>query len=251
MARNAVARPVTPAPVAGAARVTGTRNAALDLLRAIAVVAMIAYHFCFDLRYFGVTRSDFEHDLFWLSARSLILGTFLYAAGVSLVLALRTDPQLRKFWRHAARIALAAIAVSAASYAMFPRTYIWFGVLHAIVASLVLARPFVGHQRLALATAVAVLVAGLTLGHPVFDNRALGWLGFMTHKPSTEDYVPLFPWFGVVLAGVATADGFVRATAALNAHRFARGVLWPGRHSLLIYLVHQPVMIGALWLALR
>jgi len=63
------------------------RVASIDAVRAIALIAMIAYHFCFDLRYFGVIRADFEHDPFWLGARTIILSSFLLLAGVSLVLA--------------------------------------------------------------------------------------------------------------------------------------------------------------------
>ena len=74
--------------------------------------------------------------------------------------------------------------------------FIWFGVLHAIAVSLVLARPLVRYPRTALALGIAVVVAGNAIRHPAFDNRSLGWIGFMTAKPSTEDYVPLFPWAG-------------------------------------------------------
>ena len=86
----------------------------------------------------------------------------------------------------------------------FPRSYIWFGVLHAVAVALVLARPLIPFPRASLAIGILVIVAGLALSHPAFDNRALGWLGFMTAKPSTEDYVPLFPWAGALLCGVAS-----------------------------------------------
>src|SRR2546427_429302 len=68
------------------ARASG-RVASIDALRAIALIAMIAYHFCFDLRYFGVITPDLEHGPSWLVARTLILSSFLLLAGVSLVLA--------------------------------------------------------------------------------------------------------------------------------------------------------------------
>src|SRR6185369_10090813 len=106
--------------------VASARIPAIDALRGLAIVAMILYHFAFDLAYFRVTASDFYHDPLWL------------LAGVSLALAQRSDSGRARFWRHVAMIAACAVAVSVASYLVFPRSYIWFGVLHAIALSLIL-----------------------------------------------------------------------------------------------------------------
>jgi uncharacterized membrane protein len=230
-----------------------SRIASVDALRGIAICAMIVYHFCFDLRHFGVTRSDFEHDPFWLAARAAILSSFLLLAGVSLALAAHRQAPPAAFWRHVGVIAGCALLVSAGSYAMFPRSYIWFGVLHAIAASLLLARPLVRHPRAALLVAADVVVAGVLIAHPAFDNRALGWLGFMTAKPRTEDYVPLFPWAGFVFAGIAAGHALIRREFAPLAPlaRPPRWLAWLGRHSLIVYMVHQPLLLGLLWLALR
>ena len=74
---------------------------------------MIAYHFCFDLRYFGVAHWDFEHDMRWLAARSTILSSFLLIAGVSAVLANARPSPLSHWLRHVAIIAGAALLVTA------------------------------------------------------------------------------------------------------------------------------------------
>ncbi|MDE2003983.1 MAG: DUF1624 domain-containing protein [Betaproteobacteria bacterium] len=226
----------------------------LDTLRGIAIVAMAAYHFCFDLRYFGFLRADLEHDWRWITARTLILSTFLLVAGASMVLAERDRQSARRRWlAHAGVIAIAALAVSAGSYLMFPQTWIWFGVLHAIAASLVIARPFVRRPAIAMAAGVAIIVAGLAFQNAAFDNRALGWLGFMTAKPATEDYVPLFPWTGVLLLGTGLGHLLVRTRFAVLGplERAPRLLAFLGRHSLAVYLVHQPILIGALWTFVR
>src|SRR5690348_4771832 len=108
------------------------RIVALDALRGGAIVAMIVYHFCFDLRYFGVARWDFEHDVRWLTARALILSSFLLISGISAVLAERQPSPRMQWLRHIGLIAAAALLVSAGSYLLFPQSFIWFGVLHAI-----------------------------------------------------------------------------------------------------------------------
>jgi len=241
------------ARVSGATHAPAARIAGLDALRGIAIVAMAIYHFCFDLRYFGVTRADFEHDPFWLAARSAILSSFLLIAGISMVLARRGVRSDAHWLRHAAVIAGAALLVSAASYVMFPRSYIWFGVLHAIAVSLLIARPVVDRPTVAFIIGVVVIIAGVAWAHPMFDHRALGVLGFTTHKPTTEDYVPLFPWTGVLLIGIAAGHALARRQFALLAplgHAPA-ALRWMGRHSLVIYLVHQPLIFGLLAAVLR
>jgi uncharacterized membrane protein len=252
MARRRKVSAARPTQGAAAASSDRTRIAGVDALRGLALGAMIAYHFCFDLRYFGLIRADFEHDPFWLGARTLILSSFLLIAGVSLALAERAGREPTRFWRHVAIIAISALAVSGASYALFPRSYIWFGVLHAIAVSLILARPLVPFPRAALAIGILVIVAGVGLSHPAFDTRAFGWIGFMTVKPTTEDYVPLFPWAGVLLCGVALGHARERVRAAAAPLAAAPAwFLWAGRHTLAIYLLHQPLLLGALWLFVR
>jgi uncharacterized membrane protein len=229
------------------------RVASIDAVRAIALLAMIAYHFCFDLRYFGVIGADFEHDPFWLGARTVILSSFLLLAGVSLVLADGSKLSSARFWRHVAMIAGCAVLVSAASYAVFPVTFIWFGVLHAIAVTLVLARPLVRYPRAALTIGLVVIAAGLALSNPVFNQFAFGWIGFMTAKPYTEDYVPLFPWAGVVLCGIAVGHSLVRNGFAVLAPIAAppRWLAWLGRHTLAFYMLHQPMLLGVLWVVLH
>ena len=225
------------------------RIPSVDALRGLAIVAMIAYHFCFDLRYFGITRWDFEHDLRWLGSRAAILSSFLLVAGISAVLANRRPSPLAHWLRHVGVIALAALLVTAGSYLMFPQSFIWFGVLHAIALSLLLAKPLIGGAWLAAPIGVAMIVSGLVFSNTVFDNRTLGWIGFMTAKPVTEDYVPLFPWMGVLLLGVALGHVLVHTRFAMLAPlgRVPAFLRFLGRHSLVVYLVHQPVMIALLW----
>ena len=253
MAR-ASARP----PVAhGAAEVRDARSsgriASVDALRAIALIAMIAYHFCFDLRYFGVITPDLEHGPFWLVARTLILSSFLLLAGVSLMLADANKVSGAYFWRHVGTIAGCAVLVSAASYLMFPLTFIWFGVLHAIAVTLVIARPLVRFPRIAFVIGCVVIAAGVVFSHPVFNQFTLGWIGFLTVKPYAEDYVPLFPWAGVVFVGIAAGHALVRNRFAILSPLATapRWLAWPGRHTLAVYMLHQPILIGALWAILH
>jgi uncharacterized membrane protein len=238
---------------APAAQPAASRIEGIDTLRGLAIVAMIAYHFAFDLRFFGLIRADFENDPFWLGARATIVSSFLLLVGVSLVLAREFNVPTRGFARRVALIALCALAVTIGSYAVFPERFIYFGILHCIAFASVLARPLAGRPLLAMALGTAVIAAGLVLSHPCFDTRANSWIGFNTVKPATEDFVPLFPWLGVVLLGIALGHGLVRQDFAPVAPlaRAPQALRWLGRHSLVVYMLHQPMLLGLLWLVLR
>jgi len=260
---------VTGAPAASASS-PWTRIPLIDALRGVAICLMIVYHFSFDLRYYGVTASDFEHDPVWLGFRAVIVAGFMTLVGMSLVLADRAGASRAHFWRRIALIAACALAASVGSWVLFPQTYIYFGILHCIAVASILAQPFVRRPGIALAIGAALIASALAWSHPAFDARALSWIGFGTTKPPTEDYVPIAPWAGFVFAGIALArmchdtpqeggigtlgrPGGAPASIACTfaAKRQPPALLaWLGRHSLAIYMVHQPLLLAALWVAL-
>jgi uncharacterized membrane protein len=246
---DAAAPPVAPAALRWwAGRARGARVPAIDALRGLAICLMIVYHFSFDLRFFRVIGADFEHDPFWLGFRAVIVASFMALVGISLVLADAAGTSRRKFWQRIALIAACALAATIGSYLVFPRTFIYFGILHCIAVTSVLAWPFARRPHLALVLGLAIVAAGLALTDPVFDQRPLSWLGFTTTKPRTEDYVPLAPWAGVVLIGIAIGHALVNTRFRVLAPLAAapRWLRWLGRHSLVVYMVHQPLLLGAL-----
>jgi uncharacterized membrane protein len=241
------------ARAAGAAATASVpRLVAIDALRGGALCLMFVYHFCFDLRFYRVLAADFEHDPFWLGFRALIVTSFMLLVGVSLALAADARQPAARFWQRIAVIVACAIAVSAGSWLLFPATFIWFGILHSIAAAAVLARPLARHPGIALAIGAAIVVAGIAGAHPMFDSPLLTWIGFGTRKPATEDFVPLAPWAGWVFVGIALGHALVRSRFRMLAPlaRAPRWLSFLGRHSLAVYMIHQPVLIGLLWLFL-
>ena len=233
----------------------------VDALRGLAMVWMTVFHFCFDLSHFGYWPQDFRHDPFWTQQRTAIVSLFLFCAGLGQAIALDQAQGWGRFGRRWLQIAGAALLVTAGSFLMFPHSFIYFGVLHGMAVMLVIARltagwgPWLwlaGGAALALPWAMAAALMGpWAMAAEGFNSRWLNGLGLITRKPFTEDYVPVFPWLGVMWWGMAAGQVLLRRqrawlAAALPAPVRPLAVL--GRWSLSYYLLHQPVMIGALML---
>ena len=226
----------------------------VDVLRGFAVAQMIVYHFIYDLNYFGWVKLRMLSDQPWTGWRTAIVSQFLLLVGVSLVLRSSFKPSSRDFLFRWAQVAAAALLVSLGSWILFGPRYIWFGILHFIAAALLIARPLVRLGAWNFALGGLALVAGLVLADPAFNGTPANVIGFVTAKPRTEDYVPLFPWLGVVLIGIGFGTLWQRhgwrlapALARTNA-RPPRVLLFLGSWALTVYLVHQPLLMGALTL---
>ncbi|WP_341893560.1 heparan-alpha-glucosaminide N-acetyltransferase [Variovorax sp. YR752] len=228
---------------------SGERFDRLDALRGVAIVWMALFHFCFDLNYFGFIRQNFYTDPLWTQQRVAIVTLFLFCAGLGQAVAVEQGQAWPRFWRRWAQIAGCAVLVSIGSATMFPRSWISFGILHGIAAMLILARllaPLRG--GLWLLGLVAIVLPHL-VQHPFFDSRWTNWVGLITRKPVTEDYAPILPWLGVMLWGLAAG----RWVLAQRRHWMSGTLPRPlaplavlGRWSLSFYMVHQPVLIGAM-----
>ncbi len=237
---------------APAAASPAARLPLLDAARGVAIAAMVVYHFSWDLRYFGYITANVTEELGWRVFARLIAGTFLLIVGVSLVLASRSGFDRARYLRRLGLIVGAAAAITAVTFVVFPEGFIYFGILHHIAVASVLGLAFVNAPILLVATAaLACFLAPPLLSGPAFDSAALVWLGLASYLPRTNDFVPLFPWFGVVLLGIVSA----RVALLIGPHGLAQGrsapaaLVWAGRHSLGIYLVHQPVLFGLVYLA--
>lgn len=220
----------------------------LDVARGAALVAMIAYHVAWDLSLLGLIPVDVALAPGWRHVAQGIAACFLLIAGISLSLAARAGVALWRSLRRIGVLTAAAGVVSAATYAVFPGQGVYFGILHCIALASLLALPLRrAPAPLLLALAVLVLLAPLLWTSSWFDSWAWYWLGLSPSVPPAPDYVPLLPWSAAVLAGMAIGR-WLPAPRRVAAPSPAVALLAAaGRRSLVIYLLHQPVLLGLLF----
>jgi uncharacterized membrane protein len=232
----------------------------IDTLRGIALIAMATYHFTWDIEFFGyVDPGTATQGFFRLYARA-IASSFLFLAGVSLVLAHGRGIRWHAFGKRLAIVAGAALAISIATFFIFPQEWIFFGILHNIALSSLIGLAFL-QLPLAIAFAVPVMIVAAMIVDAVvmpgmlqsslFDTRWLAWIGFAEFPPRSNDYVPLFPWLAALLMGIAVtrlaiARGWTGRLAKLQS--VDTMLAKAGRHSLIVYLVHQPILLALVYL---
>lgn len=245
------------------------RFAVVDIARGVAIIAMVAYHLCWDLSSFRFIAADVGYDANWVLIARSILASFMVLVGVGLVLGHGQGIRWRAFWKRWIFVAGAALIVTAGtlvtglgmapgsgawpvtlSYTL-PPAFIYFGVLHAIALFSLLGLAFVRTPLwLPVITALIVIALPFFYSDPLFDLKWTSWIGFWQVPPPTNDLVPVFPWFGVVLLGiiatrlVLASPLAARLAAIAPTGRLPRLLAFLGRWSLLIYLLHQPLLLA-------
>ena len=232
----------------------------LDSLRGIAIVLMLAYHFFFDLRYFGISVPAFPRQ-FWSIAPAFIASLFLLLVGISLSIShARAVKKIgereirKKYLYRGLKIFALGLLITAATWIYPNRGFIVFGILHLIGLSIILSIPFLKFKKADLAIGLALVGIGIFLYGMRFSFPWLLWLGLAPSGFYTLDYYPLLPWFGLVLIGIFLGKlAYPGGLRSLKLPRLGNIVLFRflsflGRHSLAIYLLHQPLLVATILL---
>jgi uncharacterized membrane protein len=235
----------------------------IDSLRGIAIIMMIIYHIIFDLYFLEI----YDFDIHTLGFRVFLypIGTlFLFLVGVCLTISYNRSKKnfsekvlFKKFLFRGLKVFGLGLIITFFTWFFIGEGFIVFGVLHCIGVSIILAYPFLRFKFsyfVVVFCLFVVIVGGVLLRSFTFDFSWLVWLGFIPSGFYTLDYFPLLPWFGVVLVGVLFGnvlyeDG-VRSfhVVDLSENFLVRFLCFLGRNSLLIYFVHQPVVLVFLFL---
>ncbi|MEM2822332.1 MAG: heparan-alpha-glucosaminide N-acetyltransferase, partial [Candidatus Pacearchaeota archaeon] len=232
----------------------------IDVLRGIAVIMMIVFHFFFDLDFFGVRSFNLDKVFWFIFARTIAI-IFIFLVGLCLTISYaraKTEGKacFKKYLLRGVKIILLGLCITAITFITFPEWTIYFGILHFIGLSIILAYPFLTLKS-ARAMIFIIILALFFLLFGIFLNKIslnfpyLLWLGLEPKTFYTFDYFPLFPWFGVVLIGIFSGHLLYKGGERQFKIQIGIGKIfaWPlsglaflGRHSLIIYLLHQPIL---------
>ncbi|MDD1729532.1 MAG: DUF1624 domain-containing protein [Methanospirillum sp.] len=242
-------------PVPGRIRYTE-----LDALRGIAIVMMVLFHLVFDLSFFSLFQVDTNHG-FWRIFGYATASLFVLIAGAAVALRAGRIPSTTRgvavmlpFMKRGLLLIGVGFLVTVGTYLFLAGNgYVLFGILHLIGASTILAPLFFRLEKKVIIPGVLIVLAGWLLTIP-FGPVYLLWIGI--HPPGyySVDYTPLIPWFGVFLIGMAWGfwwypNGSRSFRVSPWCEKILRIPALPGRHSLLIYLLHQPILLVLLSLA--
>ncbi len=225
------------------------RDDMLDAARGVSLIAMIAYHIIFDLNYFGIIQSD----PFFRYLAYPIAGSFIFIAGISLHLKAQSVGMQRysrasvsPFISRGIKILGIAAGITIVTWIYPHEGFIVFGILHLIGLSTILAILFLPLGRWNILPA-GILILIWLIFFPLYGPAYLIPIGIYPPGFYSLDYEPLIPWFSLILLGIAAGSfRYSKMTKKEQNSRIVNLLAVPGRNSLLIYLIHQPIIIGFL-----
>lgn len=219
-------------------------------MRTLAIILMVIFHFIYDLKLFDYVNWDTPDGNGWREFRWLIISLFFLCLGISLTFSHQHTFNRKKFAIRVSQIASAALVISIASYLAIPQNWIFFGVLHFLAFASCVVVWFVRLPKICLCIGTVLLLAGMMQWVP---TRWPFHILFSKLPAYTNDFVAIVPWLGMVFLGVTIAhsqwfsnDPLRKLSTMVNANIFQR-IVWPGQHSLRVYLLHQPILVGLLY----
>jgi len=234
----------------------------IDFLRGFAIILMIFFHIIYDLNFFSITNFRIYSGII-LSIARLSASIFVVLAGISLSISysksknwLKTNDIILKFIKRGLKILFLGMIISVITWFYIPRGFVVFGILHFIGTSIILSLIFIRYRFINIIFGLFFIIVGFYLKSLTFDFNILIPLGFIPNNFWTIDYFPLFPWFGIFLIGISIGNiiypDFKRKYEIkdLSKNLLVKSFCFLGRNSLLIYFLHQPIIIGIITILL-
>lgn len=222
-----------------------TRSLNLDIYRALAVLFMVIFHFTYDLNYFGFIELKTTQSPFWIHFRTLIVTMFMSAVGMSFYIVYHESFHLKKYIKRLQLLGLTSLIISIVTYFIFPKSWIYFGVIHMIFLSSIIGPFFAKKPNISGVLGVGIIVLYL-LGYRLTPLFELLQAPLYLPKYHTEDLAPMIPWFGVILLGIFAMHYKLIEVIKIKESLFTKRVAFIGKHTLFIYLIHQVILFAIL-----
>ena len=233
----------------------------LDITRGICVLAMIVYHFCWDLGYFGFIDLRLITQGFGLFIAQLIGSSFITIAGISSRILSLSDSFNQKFLKRFFKLVFISAVISTATFMLNRNSFIFFGILHflsvcSLISLILIYVKSSFHLFLIFLCAAIISISGITFNLPIM----LSWLGFNKDIPVTNDFYPLFPWitfyfFGFCIGKIISRklskknDNFSTSTHQINI--FFKFLAYTGQKALVVYILHQPILFSLFFVFIK
>ena len=234
------------------------RYALLDELRGLDLLSMMLYHACWDMMFlFGIWMDWYAGMPGHLWQQS-ICWVFILLSGFCV-------PFGRHMLRRGATVFAAGALVTAVTLVFMPEERVIFGVLTFLGTAMLLTgvlEPLLKKVMPAVGLAVSAVLfavcypAGLgwvglggwklMLPQSLYANYLTAFFGFYPDWFYSADYFGLLPWLFLFWAGYYLHKAVGRRRMELLRRPVCPALGWMGRHSLLLYLLHQPVIYGVL-----
>lgn len=218
-----------------------TRIYEIDFLRMLALLCMVLFHFVFDLAFFFNWSINYQFG-FWNYIRLMSVDLFLLVFGISATLS------SKQYLRYG-KILLIAAMISIVTFFVLPEQYIRFGILHLIgLAGLLYSSLPIKSAKGYLFLSVAVILVSYFKPYFVVEHSLFVGLDILPNNYSSVDHYPLLPWWSIILFGHAIGKMFYGQQSKSYFPRLAKydKLFYPARHTLFIYIVHQPILLAIL-----
>jgi len=214
------------------------RYAEIDVLRATAIVLMVLFHLVYDLREFGGININYQDPVWFLIGKASAL-LFMFISGLA-------SGFSRSPVKRGIKVLFYGMGITVVTYLAMKDMYVRFGILHFLGVTMILSPLFYALSSRMLWALVGVsAVLGFWFKGLLLETSLFLPFGLMYKEFGSIDYYPLFPYISVTFLGVlAYRYLYAQRTTPLFAFRQTfRPIQWLSRNSLMIYLVHQPILL--------
>jgi uncharacterized membrane protein len=235
----------------------------IDFLRGFAIILMIYFHILYDLNFYSISNFKIYSGILLYVARLSAL-IFVLLVGISLTLSYSrikdkytSKEIIIKYFTRGFKILFLGLVISIITFLYIPRGFVIFGILHFIGISIILSLIFIRYKFINIIFGIVFIILGFYLRSFTFDFNFLIPLGFIPNNFWTIDYFPLLPWFGFILLGISIGNllypNFKRIYKIrdLSGNSIVKTFCFLGRNSLIIYFLHQPIIIGLIFIFLK